>query len=158
MEYVFPLFSPYRKVDNLDDHYTPIDNWTRLENLEIQEFTSIQAGYCQHFTDWFMKRRRLGFRLKLVSDDTALNYLIPPTVSPDFGLSQILQVEECCVSVELHRVPVSSRMYLSTSAGSLLLSSPAFRPGPIDQTDLAVLARRSPATTVDTLRAELWTL
>ncbi|KAI6130651.1 hypothetical protein EDD16DRAFT_1723219 [Pisolithus croceorrhizus] len=102
-----------------DDHYIPIDNWTCLESLEIRDFSFIRVECRKYFVEWFTKRTNSGQRrlhLKLVSDDFASDYLAIRETSNAY---QVLQ--RCCASVELYRIPASSRMDLSTSTGSLLL-------------------------------------
>ncbi|KAI6161139.1 hypothetical protein EDD17DRAFT_1590178 [Pisolithus thermaeus] len=110
MQYLCPLFSPCRTVHHPHDHHSPIDNWTHLETLEIQDLDSNQVD--MHFMDWFTKRRDLGLRLKLVSERTTANNLIAPNTS-NAAKSRLYQTfQECCASVELCCVPVSSPMYL----------------------------------------------
>ncbi|KAI6130652.1 hypothetical protein EDD16DRAFT_1700615 [Pisolithus croceorrhizus] len=151
MKYLFPLVSPCRTVDHRYDNYRPIDNWARLECLEVQDFDFAQAETYYYFTNWFTRERNLGLHLKLLSEYTATNDHTSNT--PSSGFYQRLQ--ECCASVELNRIPVSSRMYFSTSAGLPLFSPPVFNAGLVGQTDLAALAQTCPTQTVDTLLARI---
>lgn len=91
--------------------------------------------------------------LKLLSEHTDHPVVLNASNTPSSSLYQKLQ--ECCASVELNRIPVSSQMYLSTSAGSPLLSPPVFDAGLIGPTDLATLAQTCPTQTVDTLLARI---
>ncbi|KAI6116408.1 hypothetical protein F5141DRAFT_1103076 [Pisolithus sp. B1] len=139
-----------------DDHYIPIDNWTCLESLEIRDFSFIQVECRKYFVEWFTKRTNSGQRrlhLKLVSDDFASDYLAIRETSNAY---QVLQ--RCCASVELYRIPASSRMDLSTSTGSLLLSPPVFELGSARQCDLIAPAQTCPVKTVEALLSQLWTL
>ncbi|KAI6108582.1 hypothetical protein EDD16DRAFT_69060 [Pisolithus croceorrhizus] len=139
-----------------DDHYIPIDNWTCLESLEIRDFSFIRAEYRKYLVEWFTKRRNSGQRrlhLKLVSDDFASDYL---SIRETSNAYRVLQ--QCCASVELHRIPASSVMDLSTLTGSLLLSPPVFELGSDNRTDLAAPVQTRPVKTVEGLLAQLWTL
>lgn len=150
MKYFFSLVSPCQKVHHPDD-YRPIENWVRLEYLEIRNFDFVQAGTCYYFTNWLARGRSLGVHLKLLSEHTDHPVVLNASNTPSSSLYQKLQ--ECCASVELYRIPVSSQMYLSTSAGSPLLSPPVFDAGLIGPTDLATLVQTCPTQTVDTLLA-----
>ncbi|KAI6029845.1 hypothetical protein BKA83DRAFT_4223873 [Pisolithus microcarpus] len=150
-----PNFSYWALVPH-DKHQVPVDNWTRLETLEIQDFTFIRPESRRHFVDWITKRRTSGrqkLHLKLVSDDAAYNYL---TIRETSNAYQALQ--QCCASVELCHIPASSRMCLSTSAGSLLLSIPVHGPGSAGQTNLGAPAGTCSDETAEALLAQLWTL
>ncbi|KAI5989589.1 hypothetical protein EDD15DRAFT_2370654 [Pisolithus albus] len=152
MQYLHPLFSTCQAVGH---PHTPIDNWTHLETLEIQDFDVDKVD--EDFVNWLKKRKDLGFHLKLICGRRTANH---SSVMPDAfkaGLYQTFQ--ECCASVELCCVPVSSPMYLSVSANSLqLFTSPLRQSNQVDPTDLVALARRYSTEPADLLRAQLWTL
>ncbi|KAI6161146.1 hypothetical protein EDD17DRAFT_703502 [Pisolithus thermaeus] len=104
-----PLFSSCALIPH-DNHHIPIDNWTCLENLEIRGFSFIQLESCKYFVEWVTKRRTSGQRklhLKLVSDDSGTCLL---TIRETSNAYQVLQ--QCCASVELYRMPASSRRCL----------------------------------------------
>ncbi|KAI5989588.1 hypothetical protein EDD15DRAFT_2370653 [Pisolithus albus] len=116
MQYLHPLFSTCETVGH---PHTPIDNWTRLETLEIQDFDVNKVD--EDFVNWFRKRNALGFHLKLVCEHRTSNHNFVALDTSEPGPYQTFQ--ECCASVELCCVPVSSPMYLSVSANSLQLVS-----------------------------------
>ncbi|KAI5989580.1 hypothetical protein EDD15DRAFT_2198521 [Pisolithus albus] len=125
----------FRGVRHANIHVTyllyqvPIDNWTRLETLEIQDFTFIQTESRRHFVDWITKRRTSGRRklhLKLVSDDAPYNLL---TIQETSNAYQALQ--QCCAF---------------TTTGS------------IGQTNLGAPAGTCSDETAEALLAQLWTL
>ncbi|KAI6108583.1 hypothetical protein EDD16DRAFT_69153 [Pisolithus croceorrhizus] len=150
-----PLFSSCALTPH-DDHHFPIDNWPCLESLEIRGFSFIQLESCKYFVEWVSKRRTSRQRklhLKLVSDDSGTSLLTIQEISNTY---QVLQ--QCCASVELYRMPASSRRCLYTSAGSLLLSPPVLELGPARQCDLIAPARACPAQTVEALLVQHWTL
>ncbi|KAI6108590.1 hypothetical protein EDD16DRAFT_69445 [Pisolithus croceorrhizus] len=155
MQYLCPLFFPCRTVHHPHDHHSPIDNWTRLETLEIQDLDSNEVD--MHFMDWFTKRRE-GLRLKLVSERTIANNLIAPDASNAAKYSLYQTFQECCASVGLCCIPVSSPMYISMSAGSLqLFTHPHSKSNQLSQNDLVALARVCSAEPADMLRAHFCT-
>ncbi|KAI6010648.1 hypothetical protein PISMIDRAFT_680824 [Pisolithus microcarpus 441] len=152
MQHLHPLFSPYRTVGH---PHTPIDNWTRLETLEIQDLDVNKVDV--HFVNWFRMRKDLGLHLKLISERRTANhnFVAPDAFKP--GLYQTFQ--ECCASVELCCVPMSSPMYLSVSANSLqLFTCPLREFDQVNPTDLVALARMCSTEPADMLRAQFWTL
>ncbi|KAI5995048.1 hypothetical protein EDD15DRAFT_2365955 [Pisolithus albus] len=152
MQHLHPLFSPCRTVGH---PHIPIDNWTRLETLEIQDLDVNKVD--MYFVDWFRKRKDLGLHLKLTCERRTANhnFVAPDAFEP--GLYHTFQ--ECCASVELCCVPVSSPMYLSVSANSLqLFICPLRQFNQVNPTDLAALARVRSTEPADMLRAQFWTL
>ncbi|KAI5989591.1 hypothetical protein EDD15DRAFT_1309309 [Pisolithus albus] len=152
MQYLRPLFSPCQMLDH---PHTPIENWTRLETLEIQDLDVNKVD--MDFVNWFRKRKDLGLHLKLICEHRTANhnFVAPDAFKP--GLFQTFQ--ECCASVELCCVPVSSPMYLSVSANSLhLFTCPIEQLNQVNSTDLATLARMCSTEPADMLRAQFWTL
>ncbi|KAI6029840.1 hypothetical protein BKA83DRAFT_4489770 [Pisolithus microcarpus] len=152
MQYLRPLFYPCQTVGH---PHIPIDNWTRLETLEIQDLDVNEVDV--YFVSWFRMRKDLGLHLKLTSERHTANhsFVAPGAFKP--GLYQTFQ--ECCASVELCCVPVSSPMYLSLSADSShLFTCPLGRYNQVNPTDLVALARRCSTEPADVLRAQLWTL
>ncbi|KAI5985470.1 hypothetical protein EDD15DRAFT_2364378 [Pisolithus albus] len=101
-----------------------IDHWTCLESLDIQ---NIILGSSQPFRDlicWFEKRMRFGQRklhLKLTRKPVVDKLVMLNTSDTLFQ-----RLQECCASVVLDSIPVSPQLFLPTSAGSLLPSSPTY--------------------------------
>lgn len=152
MQYLRPLFYPCQTVGH---PHIPVDNWTRLESLEIQDLDVNEVGV--YFVSWFRMRKDLGLHLKLTSERHTANHSFVAPGASEPGLYQTFQ--ECCASVELCCVPVSSPMYLSLSADSLhLFTCPLGRYNQVNPTDLVALARRCSTEPADVLRAQLWTL
>lgn len=111
VDYVSLLFISSRRQ-------SPIDHWTSLESLTIQNLTFSSLGSFNDLVDWFTKRRDLGQRklhFKLTLEPAMANNLV--TLNTSGTVFQTLQ--ECCASLVLDSFPVTPLTYPSTSAGSL---------------------------------------
>ncbi|KAI6040841.1 hypothetical protein EDC04DRAFT_3139987 [Pisolithus marmoratus] len=118
VDYMSPLFTS-------SAGQSPIDHWTSLESLNIQNLTFSSLGSFNDLVDWFTKRRDLGQRklhFKLTPEPAMANNLV--TLNTSGTVFQTLQ--ECCASLVLDSIPVTPLTYPSTSAGSLSSSWPTY--------------------------------
>ncbi|KAI5989587.1 hypothetical protein EDD15DRAFT_2370652 [Pisolithus albus] len=129
MQHLHPLFSPCQTVGH---PHIPIDNWTRLETLEIQDFDVNKVD--EDFVNWFRKRKDLGFHLKLICERRTANRML-----------------------RVSRVVLRSGVFPDVSLGvSKFIAVGQFNQ--VNPTDLAALARACSTEPADMLRAQFWTL
>ncbi|KAI6117299.1 hypothetical protein EDD16DRAFT_1016681 [Pisolithus croceorrhizus] len=114
VNYVPTLFTYYGQ--------RPIDHWTCIESLDIRNLTLISSQPFRYLSFWLEKRRRLDQRklhVKLTHERDTDELVMLNTSGTLFR-----ELQECCASLVLDRIPASPQMYSPTSADSLLSSSP----------------------------------